>query len=142
MNKHFLKNLLIAARDMDAPPKEPSERAKELFEAALARHQSAKVLPLNAMKVVILNLLNKGTLTGSEIIDKLAELHLEMEPKGDGAILGLLHQMEMEGMVAIQFHESTATRRYKIDDAGSDLLRRKETSVVTEFGLSALLGTP
>jgi hypothetical protein len=138
--EQFLKDSMAYADARKAPREPLSAETEEMIKAALAeKFGKARILPVNAMRVVILNLLSKSTLTGLEIIDRLTELRLEMETKGDGSVLGLLHRMEADGVIGIRFQESTATRRYEISSAGSQLLIREENAVVNQYGLAALL---
>lgn len=89
------------------------------------------------MRLAILKILNEeGTATGAEVVERLKKLRWEMEPKGEGAISGLLYQMSNRGLIFAAFDENTATRRYEIEEAGSALLQKDEAVVLGGLGLS------
>ena len=135
----FLKDTLAYLDARKAPREELSSDTKEAISAALAKKfGKTRVLSKEAMQLVILKMLTGGTATGTEVVEKLKSLHLEMEPKGAGAILGLLYQLSNRGLVFPRFDENTATRRYEIQDAGTNLLQKDETSVLGGLGLPAL----
>ena len=136
----FLKEALAYSEARKAPAEPLSQKASDAIKAALAEKFS-RVLGIGDMRIVILKLLSQGTLTGPETLDKLSELHLAFEVKGEGALLGLLHQMEMEGSISVEFEEPAAQRRYKISDAGSGILKNNEAPVFEQLGLSALFNT-
>ena len=147
----FLKDNLWAADALLAEPVKPPERVQARFEAAFkemfpdapagddaASAIEPKLLSIQEIRLVILKTLTEGTATGSEIIDRLAELHLEFEVKGDGAIFGILHGMEADSVISTRFEESTATTRYQITEKGSGLLRREESAAFDGLGLSSV----
>jgi DNA-binding PadR family transcriptional regulator len=129
MNKELLKRLLIVSKAMDAPPMEPSERAKELFEAALARRQPVKVLSEKQMKVVILKILSKGRADGGEIIEKLHELKVWLDLKGEGVIFALLARMEEDDLLSGKFDDAMVRKTYRMEERGSKLLDANSDSV-------------
>ena len=132
MNDDFLDDLILVAKAMDAPPKEPSERAKELFEAALARRQPAKVVSDKQMQVLILQLLKAGgRLDGGTIIDKLDDLKVKIALQGEGVIYALLSEMEEDGFIAGAFDAAMARKSYEIQNQGTDFLHRHAADVQT-----------
>jgi hypothetical protein len=133
--EELLKDSLAYMEARKAPREELSAETKDGIKAALAK-KFGKVLSEEAMRLVILKMLTDGTATGAEVVEKLKSLRLEMEPKGEGAILGLLYQMDNRGLIFATFDENTATRRYKIEDAGSALLQKDEATVLGGLGLS------
>ena len=97
----------------------------------------ARVLTEEAMRLAILKILNEeGTATGAEMVERLKKLRWEMEPKGEGAILGLLYQMSNRRLIFATFDENTTSRRYRIEDVGSKLLQKDEATVLGNLGLS------
>ena len=136
--EEFLADSLAYAEARKAPPEEVPQRSRELIKAALAKKFGAsRLLSEEAMRLAILKILNEeGIATGAEMIERLKKLRWEMEPKGDGAVLGLLYQMSNRGLIFATFDENTATRRYKIEETGSALLHKDETTVLGGLGLS------
>jgi DNA-binding PadR family transcriptional regulator len=126
MNNEYLKRLLIISKAIDAPPEEPSERATELFEAALARRQPFTVKSEKQMKVIILQLLKKGgRLDGAEILEKLEALRCRLKLEGDGVIYALLARMEEENLVIGKFDSAMVRKTYQMDDTKGRLLLKK-----------------
>lgn len=130
MNNEHLKSLLIISKAIDASPEEPSERAKELFEAALARRQPFTVKSEKQMKVIILQLLKKGgRLDGGEILEKLEALRCRLELQGDGVVYALLARMEEENLVIGNFDSAMVRKIYQMDDTkGKSLLDKNLAS--------------
>ena len=134
--EELLKDSLAYMEARKASREELSASEESGIKAALAR-KFGKVLSEEAMRLAILKILNEeGTATGAEMVERLKKLRWEMEPKGEGAILALLYQMSNRGLIFAGFDENTATRRYKIDDAGSALLKKDEVTVLGGLGLS------
>ena len=131
MNNEYLKRLLIITKAIDAPPEEPSERAKELFEAALARRKSFHVVTEDQMKVIILQLLSKGMSDGAQIIEKLSERKVKLELQGEGVIYALLATMEEDRLIIGKFDDVMVRKEYKIETAGTSLLQQSAASVQT-----------
>lgn len=138
MNKleRLIEDVLSYEEAMKAPRRPLSAKAKAAIRAGLAE-TFGKVLSSDAMCLAILKILNEeGTATGAEMVERLKQLRWKMEPKGEGAILGLLYQMNNRGLVFATFEEDSATRRYQIEDAGSALLQKDEATVLGGLGLS------
>lgn len=129
MNDDFLNDLILVAKAMDAPPNEPSERAKELFEAALARRQPFEIVSEKQMRVIILQLLTKGRFDGGQIIEKLNELKYRMNLEGEGVIYGLLARMEEESLVIGKFDEAMVRKIYRIDEPKGTKLLEKSSAL-------------
>ena len=137
MNKleRLIEDVLSYEEAMKAPRRPLSAKAKAAIRAGLAE-TFGKVLSEEAMRLVVLKLLKEGMLTGADVVEKLKASRLEMEPRGEGAILGLLYQMSNRGLIFATFDEDTATRKYQIEDAGSALLHKDEATVLGGLGLS------
>ena len=131
MNDDFLDDLILVAKAMDAPPKEPSERARELFEAALARRQPFTVVTEKQMRVIILQILTLGRSDGSEIVAKLHESKVKLELEGEGVIFALLSQMEEDGLLTGQFDPTMTRKTYRVETPGSTLLEKNAATVKT-----------
>ena len=139
MNKleRLIEDVLSYEEAMKAPRRPLSAKAKSsAIRAGLAEtFGKSQVLSEDAMRLAILKILNEeGTATGAEMVERLKKLRWEMEPKGEGAILGLLYQMSNRGLIFATFDEDTATRRYQIEDVGSALLQKDEGHRARELG--------
>ena len=136
--EELLRDSLVYAEAKKAPREALSPRMKAALKNALAKRSApVKVLSEAAMRLAILKILKKeGTATGAEMVERLKRLRWEMEPKGEGAILGLLYQMSNRGLIFPRFDEKTATRRYQITDQGTKLLEKDEATVLGGLGLS------
>ena len=143
MNDDFLDDLILVAKAMHAPPKEPSERARELFEAALARRQPFEIVSEKQMQVIILQLLPKGRFDGGQIIEKLNELKYRVNLEGDGVIYALLARMEEENLIIGKFDETMVRKIYQIDKPkGTQLLERNSAFARTSGErINAILAT-
>lgn len=134
--EELLTDSLAYVEARKAPREELSADVEDGIRAVLAK-KFGKVLSEDAMRLAILKILNEeGTATGAEMVERLKKLRWEMEPKGEGTILGLLYQMSNRGLVFAAFDENTATRRYEIEEAGSALLQKDEAAVLGGLGLS------
>ena len=137
----FLKDSLAYAESRKVPPEPLSPEAEEAIKAELTKFGKPRSLSIMAMKMVVLKLLSEGRLTGSQIIEKLEQLRLALDTPGDGAILGMLHQMESEGTINVEFDAATAPRHYQISDSGSAILNKGESETFAALGLSNLFTT-
>lgn len=137
--ERFLRETLAFRAAQNAAPEPLTPDAEDAIKAAIAKKFiRPTVLPISAMKLVVLKLLSHGMLSGSEIIHWLGEHKLGMEVSGDGAVFGILHQMESDGDVTVWFDETTAIRKYQLTDSGASCLKQKEDQVFNTHGLSAL----
>ena len=135
--ERLIEDALSYEEALKAPRRPLSAKAKAAILAGVNEvFGSAKVLSEDAMRLVVLKLLKEGMLTGADVVEKLKASRLEMEPKGEGAILGLLYQMSNRGLIFATFDEDTATRKYQIEDAGTALLQKDEAAVLGGLGLS------
>jgi DNA-binding PadR family transcriptional regulator len=134
MNEELLRELLMAAKDMDAQPVEPSPRAKERLEAMLAKYAPA-VITEAQMKILILKILS-GRADGGEVADELTKLKVNLQTPGRGLVFALLDEMESEGMIRGEFNVDMTRKSYRLTDRGSGLLERDANTVQ---GLSPLV---
>ena len=143
MNDDFLDDLILAAKAMNAPPREPSERAKEMFEAALARRQPFEVVSEKQMRVIILQLLTKGRFDGGEIIDKLNALKYRLKLEGDGVVYALLARMEEEDLINGTFDPAMTRKTYALDEAAGSKLLQENSALArnSEARVFALFAT-
>lgn len=136
--ERLIEDVLSYEEALKAPRRPLSAKAKAAILAGVDEvFGQAKVLSEAAMRLAILKILTEGAPTGAEVVERLKTLRFEMEPKGEGAILGLLYQMANRGLVFPRFDENTATRRYYIEDAGKKLLAKDESAVLSTLWVSA-----
>ncbi len=136
--ERLIEDALSYEEALKAPRRPLSAKARAAILAGVEEvFGTTKLLSEEAMRLAILKILNEeGTATGAQMVERLKTLRWEMEPKGEGAILGLLYQMSNRGLIFAGFDENTATRRYKIENAGSALLQKDEATVLGGLGLS------
>jgi DNA-binding PadR family transcriptional regulator len=119
----------------DAPPEEPSARAKERFEESLARNfPQTRILTQQQMRIALLKIIQQTPGDGLATIQRLTSSHLALATPGYGSIYGLLNQLESEGNLKGDWVEegTRSLKKYTITKSGDEVLQSDWTG---EFSL-------
>ncbi len=121
--RKLIEDALVYALALKAKPEPLSPEAEKAIDAALAEtFGNFTIISERRMKVEILRFVHGGRMTGSEIIDRLAEMQLGLKVEGNGAVLGLLRSMERENLLSSEFDHATKRKWYSVSKNGLALL--------------------
>jgi DNA-binding PadR family transcriptional regulator len=91
-----------------------------------------KELAAKEMETLILKVLSQKSMVGFDLITSLEKAHFKLKGGGDGAIYGLLTNLESSGYLRAEWRESSArmVKNYHLTDKGVGLLEKRSSAAV------------